>query len=98
MSTEPPIKQGITQGFWSEPFFNMPKELSPYAYSTINIRQESITKEPGVVKDFVRGMMKASKFLYANPGEAAEIAKKQLPTMPLDDLNAAMDRSFVDEM
>ena len=98
VSTEPLIKQGITQGFWTEPFFNVPKELGPYAYSTINIRQESIIKEPGVVKGFVRGMMKASKFLYANPGEAAEVAKKQFPTMPLDDLKATMDRSFADEM
>src|SRR6267154_6130012 len=46
VSTEPMITQGIKQGFWSEPFFNIPKELGPYAYSTINIRQDSITKEP----------------------------------------------------
>ena len=98
VSTEPLIKQGITQGFWTEPFFNVPKELGPYAYSTINIRQESIKKEPEVVKGFVRGMMKASKFLYANPAEAAEVAKKQFPTMPLEDLKASMDRSFADEM
>jgi NitT/TauT family transport system substrate-binding protein len=98
VSTEPMITQGIKQGFWSEPFFNIPKELGPYAYSTINIRQDSITKEPEVVRGFVRGMMKALKFLYANPGESAEIAKKQFPTMPLDDLKATLDRSFADEM
>ena len=98
VSTEPMITQGIKQGFWSEPFFNIPKELGPYAYSTINIRQDSITKEPEVVRGFVRGMMKALKFLYANPGESAEIAKKQFPTMPLDDLKATLNRSFADEM
>jgi NitT/TauT family transport system substrate-binding protein len=98
VSTEPMITQGIKQGFWSEPFFNIPKELGPYAYSTINIRQDSIIKEPEVVRGFVRGMMKALKFLYANPGESAEIAKKQFPTMPLDDLKATLDRSFADEM
>jgi NitT/TauT family transport system substrate-binding protein len=98
VSTEPMITQGIKQGFWSEPFFNIPKELGPYAYSTINIRQDSIAKEPEVVRGFVRGMMKALKFLYANPGESAEIAKKQFPTMPLDDLKATLDRSFADEM
>src|SRR5580765_8031314 len=90
VTTEPMIAQGIKLGLWGEPFFNVPKELGPYAYSTINIRQESIKKEPEVVKGFVRGMMKASKFLYANPGEAAEVAKKQFPTMPLDDLKASM--------
>jgi len=26
------------------------------------------------------------------------VAKKQFPTMPLDDLSATLDRSFVDEM
>ena len=98
VSTEPLIKQGIVQGFWTEPFFNVPKELGPYAYSTINVRQDSITKEPELVRGFVRGMMQAEKFLYANPAEAAEVAKKQFPTMALDDLKATMDRSFADEM
>ena len=39
-STEPFITQGVKQGVWGEPFFNVPKELGPYAYSTINIRLE----------------------------------------------------------
>jgi len=98
VSTEPMITQGIKQGFWSEPFFNVPKELGPYAYSTINIRLDSIKKEPEVVKGYVRGMMKALKFLYENPAESAEIAKKQFPTMSLDDLKATLDRSFADQM
>src|SRR3954471_24650458 len=45
-STEPMITQGIRNGLWSEPFFNVPKELGPYAYSTINVRLDSIQKEP----------------------------------------------------
>ena len=97
-STEPMITQGIRNGLWSEPFFNVPKELGPYAYSTINVRLDSIQKEPEVVRGFVRGMMKGLKFLYANPHESAEVAKKQFPTMPLDDLKATLDRSFTDEM
>ncbi len=97
-STEPFITQGVRQGIWDEPFFNVPKELGPYAYSTINIRLDSIKKEPEVVRGFVRGMIKGLKFLYANQNESAEIAKKQFPTMPLDDLKATLDRSFADEM
>ena len=97
-STEPFITQGVKQSIWGEPFFNVPKELGPYAYSTINIRLDSIKKEPEVVRGFVRGMMKGLKFLYANKAGAAEIAKKQFPTMPLDDLKATLDRSFADEM
>jgi NitT/TauT family transport system substrate-binding protein len=98
VSTEPMITQSIRQGIWSEPFLNIPKELGPYAYSTINIRLDSIKKEPEVVRGFVRGMMKALKFLYDKPHESAEIAKKQFPTMSLDDLKATLDRSFADEM
>jgi NitT/TauT family transport system substrate-binding protein len=98
VSTEPMITQGIKQGFWSEPFLNIPKELGPYAYSTINVRLESIQKQPEVVRGFVRGMVKGLKFLYADKNGAAEIAKKQFPTMALDDMKATLDRSFSDEM
>ena len=40
VTTEPMITQGVKQGFWGEPFLNVPKELGPYAYSTINMRLE----------------------------------------------------------
>ena len=98
LSVEPLVTRGIKQGFWNEPFYNIPKELGPYAYSTINIRLDSIKKEPEVVRGFVRGMMRGLKFLYADKDGAAEVAKKQFPTMPLDDLKATMDRSFADRM
>ena len=97
-STEPFITQGVRQNIWGEPFLNVPKELGPYAYSTINIRLDSIKKEPEVVRGFVRGMVKGLKFLYANKDESAAIAKKQFPTMPIEDLKATLDRSFADEM
>ena len=38
------------------------------------------------------------KFVHDNHDEAAEIAKKQFPTMALDDLKATLDRSFADEL
>ena len=98
VSTEPMITQGIRQNLWSEPFFNVPQELGPYAYSTINVRLDTIQKEPETVRGFVKGMVKGLKFLYANPNESAEIAKKQFPTMALEDLKATLDRSFRDEM
>jgi NitT/TauT family transport system substrate-binding protein len=97
-ATEPFITQGVKQSIWNEPFFNVPKELGPYAYSVINVRLDSIQKQPEVVTGFVRGMMKGLKFLYADPTGAAEIAKAQFPTMPLEDLKATLDRSFADEM
>lgn len=98
VSTEPMITQGIRQGIWSEPFLNIPQELGPYAYSTINVRLDTIQKDPEAVRGFVKGMVKALKSLYGDPNEAADIAKKQFPTMALDDLKATLERSFRDQM
>jgi NitT/TauT family transport system substrate-binding protein len=97
-STEPFITQGVRTGVWSEPFINIPKEMGSYAYSTFNVRLDTIQKDPELVRGFVRGMMKSLRFVQANHDEAAEIAKRQFPTMPLDDLKATLDRSFADEL
>jgi NitT/TauT family transport system substrate-binding protein len=97
-NTEPFITQGIRNGTWGEPFYNVPKELGPYAYSTFNIRLDSIQKTPDLVTGFVRGMMKSLKFVHENHDEAAELAKKQFPTMAIEDLKATLDRSFADEL
>jgi NitT/TauT family transport system substrate-binding protein len=95
---EPAITQGIRAGIWGEPIYNVPKELGPYAYSTLNVRLESIQKDPKTAAAFVRDVIKGLKAMYANHDEAAEIARKEFPTMPLDDLKATLDRSFADEM
>ena len=97
-STEPFVTQGVRSGVWGEPFISIPKEMGPYAYSTFNVRLDSIQKTPELVRGFVRGMMKSLKFVDANHDEAAEIAKTQFPTMALDDLKATLDRSFADDL
>ena len=56
-STEPFITQGVRTGVWSEPFINIPKDMGPYAYSTFNVRLDTIQKDPGLVRGFVRGMI-----------------------------------------
>jgi NitT/TauT family transport system substrate-binding protein len=96
--TEPFVTQGIRQGLWDEPFFNVPKELGPYAYSTLNVRLASVEKEPRLVKSFVAAVVKGLKFTYDNPEEAAAIARKEFPTMPIEDLKATLDRSFADSL
>lgn len=98
VNTEPFITQGVRNAIWEEPFYNVPRELGPYAYSTVNVRLDSIRKEAATVRDFVRGMVKGLKLLYDDPKEAAEIAKSQFPTMPIEDMRATLDRSFADEM
>jgi NitT/TauT family transport system substrate-binding protein len=97
-ATEPFVTQGVRNNVWGEPFFNVPKELGPYAYSTINVRLDTIRKEPGLVRSFVRGIVKSLKLLYADPGEAGDIAKAQFPTMPPADLRSTLERSFKDGM
>jgi NitT/TauT family transport system substrate-binding protein len=97
-ATEPYVTQGVRSGVWGQPFINVPKLLGPYAYSTFNVRYDTTKKNPDLVRGFVRGMIKSLKFVYANHEESAEIAKKQFPTMPLDDLKATLDRSFADEL
>jgi hypothetical protein len=59
---------------------------------------DTIRKEPGLVRSFVRGMVKGLKLLYADPGEAGDIAQAQFPTTPPADLRATLERSFKDEM
>jgi NitT/TauT family transport system substrate-binding protein len=97
-STEPFITQGVRSGAWGEPFINIPKDMGPYAYSTFNVRLDTIQKDPELVRGFVRGMMKSLKFVHDNHDEAAELAKTQFPTMALDDLKATLNRSFADDM
>ena len=96
VTSEPLLTQGVKAGLWTEPVINIPRELGPYAYSTLNVRLESITKEPELVQKFVRGVVQGIKFTYADPEGAAAIAKKEFPTMALDDLKATLDRTFAD--
>jgi len=98
VANEPFVTQGIRNNIWSEPFFNVPKELGPYAFSTINVRLDTAQKDAELARAFVRGMVRGLKFTYANPDEATEIAKREFPTMPLEDLKATLDRSFRDEL
>ncbi|MCJ2544112.1 ABC transporter substrate-binding protein [Thermostichus vulcanus] len=98
LTSEPVTTQGIKQGIWDEPFYNVPKELGPYAFSTINIRKDSLDNEPEVVESFVRAIIKGLAFVYSNSEESTEIAREEFPTMALEDLQATLNRSFADEL
>jgi NitT/TauT family transport system substrate-binding protein len=58
---------------------------------TLNVRLDTIQKEPDTVQKFVRAVVRGIKALHANPTEAATIAAKEFPTMPLDDLKPTLD-------
>jgi NitT/TauT family transport system substrate-binding protein len=98
VTTEPMLTRGVVEGVWDEPIYNVPKELGDYAYSTLNVRLESIQQEPKVVAAFVTGVIKGLEFTYAHREEAVAIAKKEFPTMSESDLKATLDRSFADNL
>ncbi len=98
VTTEPMLTRGVIQGIWEEPFLNVPKDLGPYAYSTLNVRLESVQKERETVAKFVKGVILGLKATYADKEKAVEIAKKEFPTMSAEDLKATLDRSFADEI
>jgi NitT/TauT family transport system substrate-binding protein len=82
---------------WDEPFLNIPRELGPYAYTTLNVRLASIKDEPDTVRKFVKGVLRGLKFTHDNREEAALVAKKEFPTMPPEDLQATLERSYADD-
>jgi len=96
--SEPHLTAGIREGLWKEPFYNAPKVLGPYAYSTLNIRQESIETEPDLVRGFVRAVARGLKFTHDNHEEAVAIAKLEFPTMAEADLKATLERAFADDL
>lgn len=97
-TSEPMLTEGVKQGIWDQPFYNVPKELGPYAYSTLNVQLASIKKEPKTVAAFVRGVIMGLHETYAHPAEATAIARKEFPTMAPAALKATLDRSFADEL
>jgi NitT/TauT family transport system substrate-binding protein len=98
MSTEPIITRGAEQGIWGEPIYSIPKELGPYAYSTLNVRYESITKDPKTVQGFVRAMLRALKETQDDRAETLRIAQKEFPTISPAALKTAMDRYYAEEI
>jgi NitT/TauT family transport system substrate-binding protein len=95
---EPLVTQGIRGGIWGEPVYNVPRELGPYAWATVNIRADTIEKSPQHVERFMRGLIKGLKATYSDPEETVAIAKQEFPTMAVDDLTAAVQRSLADQL
>ncbi|WP_017728908.1 ABC transporter substrate-binding protein [Halalkalibacterium ligniniphilum] len=94
--SDPILEQGINEGIWNEPFYNVPNELGPYAYSTINVRLDTIKDNPDEVIGFMEGLVKGLEFIQNNPEEALDIAKQEFPTMDETILEAMMTRALDD--
>jgi NitT/TauT family transport system substrate-binding protein len=97
VAPEPFVTQGVRAGVWDEPFINIPKELGPYVYTTLNVKMSSIENDPDTVRKFVKGVLRGLKYTYENREEAVFFAKKEFPTMSPEDLKGTIDRSFADE-
>lgn len=98
LSSEPFVTRGITEGIWEGPIVSVPQKLGPYAYSTLNVRRESIQSEPDDVRHFVRGIIRGIKLMHAQKDEATKIARQEFPTMAQADLVAIVDRYFADNV
>jgi NitT/TauT family transport system substrate-binding protein len=98
VTSEPSLTQGVRVKVWGEPFYNVPKEFGPYAYSTFNVREDVVKSDPQLAETFVRGIVKALRFVYENRAETVEVARAEFPTMPPEDLQALLDRLYGDEM
>ncbi len=97
VAPEPFVTLGVRGDVWDEPFINIPKELGPYVYTTLNVKLSSIKDEPDTVRKFVKGFLRGLKYTHENHEEAAVIARKEFPTMSPEVLQATLDRSFADE-
>lgn len=98
VTSEPVLGQGVAEGIWAEPFYNVPQELGPYAYSTINVRQDSIDEAPETVQAFVRAMVAALRLVESDPELTLEIARAEFPTLDENILQETIDRSLEDEL
>jgi NitT/TauT family transport system substrate-binding protein len=97
VAQEPFVTRGLREGVWDEPFLNVPKELGPYAWTTLNVRLATIKDEPGTVRKFVKAVIRGLKFAQENREETAIVARKEFPTMSEEDLKATLARSYADQ-
>lgn len=95
---EPLISQGIHSGIWGEPVYNVPAELGPYAWATVNVRADTIEKQPQLLGRLVRALVKGLKATYSDPAATIAIARQEFPTVPAEVLAAAMQRCLTDRI
>ncbi len=98
ITSEPQLSQGIAAGLWGEPIYNVPREFGPYAYSTVTVKTDSLTKDPDTATRFVRAMVRGLQTVDQDHATAYAVARQEFPTMPESDIQAMFDRSYADEL
>jgi NitT/TauT family transport system substrate-binding protein len=95
---EPMITRGVEAGQWGEPFWNGARVFGPYAYSTINVAQQSVTSDPATARAFVAGMRKGLAFVRDRQAETLAMAAKEFPDMTPAELKTSMARAYADQL
>jgi NitT/TauT family transport system substrate-binding protein len=97
-SAEPFISQAKKQGIWGDPIFNSAKELGPYADTAVSVRGDSIEKDPKLTRGLVKAVMRGLVYVNAHKNEMVEFSKGEFPTASEEDLKAALNRAFEDQI
>jgi NitT/TauT family transport system substrate-binding protein len=98
ITSEPQLSQGITAGIWGEPVYNVPREFGPYAYSTINVKADTVAKDPETAARFVRAMVKGLRAVDQDHELAYAVGRQEFPTMPESDIQAMFTRYYADQL
>ena len=96
--TEPMLTKGIQDGIWQQPFYNVPAQLGPYAYSTINVTLATITGDSATTRAFVAGMIRGLAFIRDHHDGALAAAAKEFPDLTPAVLKASLQRSYDDNL
>ena len=95
---EPMITRGVEAGQWQQPFWNGAREFGAYAYSTINVTQQSVTSDPPTARAFVAGMKRGLAFVRDHQAETQAIAAKEFPDMTPSELKSSLVRAYADQL
>ena len=95
---EPMITRGVEAGQWGQPFYNGPREFGPYAYSTINVTQQTIIEDPRGVRAFVNGMKRGLAFVRDHQDETYAAAAKEFPDLSPSVLKSSLARAYADQL
>jgi NitT/TauT family transport system substrate-binding protein len=96
VTAEPAISQLYSQGVWSQPIFDIARELGPYTDTAVTVRADTIEKEPALVQGLVKAVVRALVYTDTHRDEMLAFAKSEFPTASQEDLEASLRRSFAD--
>jgi NitT/TauT family transport system substrate-binding protein len=99
VTADPVLAQGANQGIWQQPFFSAPEVLGPYAYSTINVREDSITgASANQTGQFVAALQEALGVVNTDHQAALAVAHQEFPNVDQTLIAAGLDRAYKDNL